>query len=170
MRRLAPDYRTIAAFRHDNPEAIVAASAAFVQFCRKEVGPAGFIAPRIAGEYLGGDANLRGNEGEHVGRRVFLRCENTARGPQIGEKDGKPQTVRIATPPQGCTNGRLHNKPRQNMFMNLIDRWRGFLIGCRRGLGGCNPKTSFRLARRSSATLIFCLADAAICESRFRIV
>ncbi len=34
MRRLAPDYRTIAAFRHDNPEAIVAAAAAFVQFCR----------------------------------------------------------------------------------------------------------------------------------------
>jgi transposase len=36
MRRLAPDYRTIAAFRHDNPEAIVAASAAFVQFCRNQ--------------------------------------------------------------------------------------------------------------------------------------
>lgn len=35
MRRLAPDYRTIAAFRHDNPGAIVAASAAFVQFCRE---------------------------------------------------------------------------------------------------------------------------------------
>ena len=34
MRRLAPDYRTIAAFRHDNPEAIIAASAAFVEFCR----------------------------------------------------------------------------------------------------------------------------------------
>ena len=34
MRQLAPDYRTIAAFRHDNPEGIVAASAAFVQFCR----------------------------------------------------------------------------------------------------------------------------------------
>ena len=34
MRRLNPDYRTIAAFRHDNPEAIVAASAAFIQFCR----------------------------------------------------------------------------------------------------------------------------------------
>ena len=34
MRRLAPDYRTIAAFRHDNPEAIIAVSAAFVQFCR----------------------------------------------------------------------------------------------------------------------------------------
>ena len=34
MRRLNPDYRTIAAFRHDNPEVIVAASAAFVQFCR----------------------------------------------------------------------------------------------------------------------------------------
>ena len=34
MRRLTPDYRTIAAFRHDNPEAIVAASAKFVQFCR----------------------------------------------------------------------------------------------------------------------------------------
>ncbi len=36
MRRLAPDYRTIAAFRHDNPEAIVSASAAFVQFCRAQ--------------------------------------------------------------------------------------------------------------------------------------
>lgn len=36
MRRLAPDYRTIAAFRHDNPEAIVAASPAFVQFCREK--------------------------------------------------------------------------------------------------------------------------------------
>jgi transposase len=35
MRRLAPDYRTIAAFRHDNPEAIVRADAAFVQFCRE---------------------------------------------------------------------------------------------------------------------------------------
>lgn len=34
MRRVAPDYRTIAAFRHDNPEAIVAASAIFIQFCR----------------------------------------------------------------------------------------------------------------------------------------
>jgi transposase len=34
LRRLAPDYRTIAAFRHDNPEAIIAVSAAFVQFCR----------------------------------------------------------------------------------------------------------------------------------------
>ena len=30
MRRFAPEYRTIAAFRHDNPEAIVAASAAFI--------------------------------------------------------------------------------------------------------------------------------------------
>jgi transposase len=36
MRRLAPDYRTIAAFRHDNPEAIVSACAAFVQFCRDQ--------------------------------------------------------------------------------------------------------------------------------------
>jgi len=35
MRRVAPDYRTIAAFRHDNPEAIIAASAAFIQFCRE---------------------------------------------------------------------------------------------------------------------------------------
>jgi transposase len=35
LRRLAPDYRTIAACRHDNPEAIVAASAAFIQFCRE---------------------------------------------------------------------------------------------------------------------------------------
>jgi transposase len=38
LRKLAPDYRTIASFRHDNPEAIVAASAAFIQFCR-EAGP-----------------------------------------------------------------------------------------------------------------------------------
>jgi transposase len=36
MRRLTPDYRTIAAFRHDNPEGIIAASAAFVQFCREQ--------------------------------------------------------------------------------------------------------------------------------------
>jgi transposase len=36
IRRLAPDYRTIAAFRHDNPEAIVRTSAAFVQFCREQ--------------------------------------------------------------------------------------------------------------------------------------
>ncbi len=43
MRRLAPDYRTIAAFRHDNPEAIVAASAAFVQFCREQ----GLVGGRI---------------------------------------------------------------------------------------------------------------------------
>jgi transposase len=35
LRQLAPDYRTIAAFRHDNPEAIVGASAAFIQFCRE---------------------------------------------------------------------------------------------------------------------------------------
>lgn len=35
MRRLGPDYRTIASFRHDNPEAIVGASAAFIQFCRE---------------------------------------------------------------------------------------------------------------------------------------
>lgn len=34
MRQLAPDYRTIAAFRHDYPDAIVAVSAAFVRFCR----------------------------------------------------------------------------------------------------------------------------------------
>lgn len=36
LRRLAPDYRTIAAFRHDNPEAIVRTSAAFIQFCREQ--------------------------------------------------------------------------------------------------------------------------------------
>lgn len=36
MRRLAPDYRTIAAFRRDNPEAIVRTGAAFVQFCREQ--------------------------------------------------------------------------------------------------------------------------------------
>lgn len=43
MRRLAPDYRTIAAFRHDNPEAIIAASAAFVRFCREQ----GLIGGRV---------------------------------------------------------------------------------------------------------------------------
>lgn len=43
LRRLAPDYRTIAAFRHDNPEAIVAAGAAFIQFCRDH----GLIAGRM---------------------------------------------------------------------------------------------------------------------------
>jgi transposase len=36
MRRLEPDYRTIAAFRRDFPGAIVAASAAFVQVCREQ--------------------------------------------------------------------------------------------------------------------------------------
>jgi transposase len=36
MCRLTPDYRTIAAFRHDNPEAIISASATFVQFCRAQ--------------------------------------------------------------------------------------------------------------------------------------
>ena len=35
LRRLAPDDRTIASFRHDNPEAIVGASAAFIRFCRE---------------------------------------------------------------------------------------------------------------------------------------
>jgi transposase len=35
LRQLAPDYRTIASFRHDNPEAIVRVSAAFIQFCRE---------------------------------------------------------------------------------------------------------------------------------------
>jgi transposase len=36
MRQLVPDYRTIAAFRHDHPDAIVAASTAFVLFCREQ--------------------------------------------------------------------------------------------------------------------------------------
>lgn len=36
MRRLTPDYRTIAAFRHDNPEAIVRMSAVFIDFCREQ--------------------------------------------------------------------------------------------------------------------------------------
>ena len=36
VRRLVPDYCTIAAFRHDNPEAIIPASAAFEQFCREQ--------------------------------------------------------------------------------------------------------------------------------------
>ena len=45
MRRLTPDYRTIAAFCHDNPEAIISTSAAFVQFCREQ----GLIAGRTVG-------------------------------------------------------------------------------------------------------------------------
>ncbi len=40
MQRMSPDYRTIAAFRHDNPDAIVGAGAAFIRFCRE----AGLIA------------------------------------------------------------------------------------------------------------------------------
>jgi transposase len=43
LRKLSPDYRTIAAFRHDNPEAIVASCAAFIQFCRE----AGLITGRL---------------------------------------------------------------------------------------------------------------------------
>ncbi len=43
LRQVAPDYRTIAAFRHDNPEAIIAASAAFIRFCRE----AGLISGRL---------------------------------------------------------------------------------------------------------------------------
>ena len=35
MRRMTPDYRTIAAFRHDNPEAIIGTGAAFISFCRE---------------------------------------------------------------------------------------------------------------------------------------
>src|SRR5258708_21875182 len=41
--RLAPDYHPIAAFRHDNPEAIIAASAASVQFC----GEQGLVGGRV---------------------------------------------------------------------------------------------------------------------------
>lgn len=36
MRRLSPDYWTIPAFRHDNSEAIVRTSAAFVELCREQ--------------------------------------------------------------------------------------------------------------------------------------
>ena len=43
LRRMSPDYRTIAAFRHDNPDAIIAASAAFIQFCREQ----GLVGGRI---------------------------------------------------------------------------------------------------------------------------
>jgi hypothetical protein len=50
----------------------------------------------------------------------------------------------------------LHNKPRQNMFMNLIDKWRGFLIRIRCGLGGCNPKSRFRLLQVTPMTNMIC--------------
>jgi transposase len=43
LRQLAPDYRTIAAFRHDNPEAIIGASAAFIPVCRES----GLISGRL---------------------------------------------------------------------------------------------------------------------------
>jgi transposase len=43
LRQLIPDCRTIAAFRHDNPEAIVATSAAFIAFCRE----AGLVTGRM---------------------------------------------------------------------------------------------------------------------------
>jgi transposase len=46
LRQLAPDYRTIAAFRHDNPEAIVATSAAFIEFCRQ----AGLVNGRLVAQ------------------------------------------------------------------------------------------------------------------------
>jgi hypothetical protein len=36
MRRLTPDYRTIATFRRDNPTAMIIASTAFVRFCREQ--------------------------------------------------------------------------------------------------------------------------------------
>jgi hypothetical protein len=55
-----------------------------------------------------------------------------------------------------CTSGRLHNKPRQNMFMNLIDKWRGFLIRIRCGLGGCNPKSRFRPLQVTPMTNMIC--------------
>src|ERR1700688_1077744 len=63
MRRVAPDYRTIAALRHDNPEAIVAASAAFVQFCRKQ-GLVGGRVVAIDGAKTGGASpkNIAGAE------------------------------------------------------------------------------------------------------------
>lgn len=35
LRRLTPDYRIIAAFRHDNPDAIVGVSVAFIEFCKE---------------------------------------------------------------------------------------------------------------------------------------
>jgi hypothetical protein len=66
----------------------------------RQGGPCGFHRAAHSRRKPRGDANLRGNEDEHVGRRVFLRSENTAGEPQIGEMNGKPQTVRIAPPPQ----------------------------------------------------------------------
>jgi hypothetical protein len=56
--------RTIASFRHDNPEAIVAASAAFIQFCREtglvSVATARELAATGQGSPGLGDARLRG--------------------------------------------------------------------------------------------------------------
>jgi hypothetical protein len=100
-----------------------------------KVGPAGFIAPCIAGENLGGDANLRGNGDEHVGRRALPALREHGRGTSDRRDErqtpaGSDRRARVRRKDfvlfhHGvcrCTNGRLHNKPRQNMFMNSIDK------------------------------------------------
>jgi Transposase domain (DUF772) len=80
MRRLAPDYRTIAAFRHDNPEAIVRTGAAFVQFCREQglvggrmvaldeiVGDLALSVFDVARQALGAGDILRAGDGPDLG-------------------------------------------------------------------------------------------------------
>jgi hypothetical protein len=61
-----------------------------------KVGPAGFIAPCIAGENLGGGANLRGNGDEHVGRRALPALREHGRRTSDRRDERQTQTVRIA--------------------------------------------------------------------------
>jgi hypothetical protein len=71
MRRLAPDYRAIAAFRHDNPEAI-AASAAFVHFCREQ----GLIGGRVVA--VDGAGRIGWSEGSRSWSVATRRCSSSA--------------------------------------------------------------------------------------------
>jgi hypothetical protein len=61
-----------------------------------EMLPAGFITPRIFLKSLGIAADLRRDEGEHVGGRMLIRAEYAARKLHKRQMRGKPQSVRRA--------------------------------------------------------------------------
>ena len=77
LRRLAPDYRTIADFRHDNPEAIIAASAAFIQFC-KEAGPISGRLVELDGTKMRAVASSKNIAGEDRLARDLAHTESRA--------------------------------------------------------------------------------------------
>jgi transposase len=87
LRKLAPDYRTIASFRHDNPEAIVGASAAFIRFCFAR--PAG-------GARAEADGGHQGRTAQPAAARMAPAVDHavveTAPGPQRAGQD-RPQGV-----------------------------------------------------------------------------